>query len=225
MARLLAVVREPVLGNQIRAAATEAGLEPWIVEAFEAFETHTGDVWDFWVVDLHLPDLPEATWLQEFAYIPPVVVLAGYAQSEKIARWLRAGAHAFCPKPLHKDLFLVSLELARRTHQVQTLYRQVAITLAHHVNNLLTLPLGMGRSFWKRWEAGEWVDEEEWEGYFVRVMKNLEKIHAVIRALLEVEAIEPTTYWGREQMLNLEQRLQKTFEEIDARWRQHESSS
>ena len=223
MPRLLAAVREPVLGEQIRAAATETGLEVRVVEDFPTFEAHTGEVWDFWVVDLHLPDLPDAEWLEGFAYLPPAVVLAGYTQSERAARWLRAGAHAFCPKPLQKDLFQVSLEMARRTHQVQTLYRRMAITLAHHVNNLLTLPLGMGRSFWKRWEAGESVDEAEWEGYFVRVMKNLEKIHAVIRTLLEVEEMEPTTYWGREQMLNLEQRLQKTFEEIDAKWRRYET--
>lgn len=223
MPRLLAAVREPVLGDQIRTAASHAGIEAEIVQDFRTFEEQAPGGWDYWVLDLHLPDLPEPDWLQGHAFVPPCVVLAGYAQSQKIARWLRAGAHAFCPKPLQEDLFLVSLELARRTQQVQTLYRQMAITLAHHVNNLLTLPLGMGRSFWKRWEAGEAVDETEWEAYFVRVMKNLEKIHAVIRTLLEVEEMEPTTYWEREQMLNLENRLQKTFEEIDARWKRYES--
>ncbi len=214
---VLAAVREPVAGEQVR-AFLEGYAPVEVVYSFQDFQKRLGQPWDFWVLDLHLNDLPQPGWLERQMYRPPTVVLAGFAQGARVAAWLRAGAHGFCPKPLDRDLLRVTLEMAWKGQQAQTLYRKVAIALAHHINNLLTLPLGMGKSFWRRWEAGEVVDEEEWEAYFIRVMKNLEKIHAVIRTMLELEEADSTAYWGAEQMLDLERHLEETFRKIDEKW-------
>lgn len=217
----VAAVREPVIGEQVQ-AFLEGYATFEVFYSFKDFQDHAEKPYDFWVIDLHLPDLPDPSWLKNQRYIPVTLILAGFTQRKRIAGWLQAGAHGFCPKPLDRDLLAVSLQVAQQRYQAQTLYRQVAITLAHHINNLLTIPLGMGKSFWKRWEAGEAVDEEEWEAYFIRVMKNLEKIHAVIRMMLRLEEEEAETvvYWEKERMLNLEQHLEEVFREIDAKWEQ-----
>ncbi len=193
-------------GHQVREAATYPDLLALLKE--------TPDVL---MVAARLPDMPERPELPD--YKGPLILLVGYATASHARAWLHLNVQALIPKPPDPELVHWALDRAVRTHEAASgSLLPVVTALAHHINNLLTAPYGVGKSLMTRQREGEVLTEEELDTYFRKLLTSLEKIRAVVEVLKHLQDIKLVEYVEGEPMVDLERELEATFREIEQKW-------
>jgi CheY-like chemotaxis protein len=193
-------------GHQVREAASYPDLQALLSE--------TPDVL---LVAARLPAMPSRPELPN--YTGPVILLVGYATASHARAWLHLNVHALIPKPLDRELVRWALARATRPPEgTSGSLLPVVTALAHHINNLLTAPYGVGKSLMTRQREGEVLSEEELDTYFRKLLTNLEKIRAVVEVLKHLQDIKLVEYVEGEPMVDLERELETTFREIEQKW-------
>ncbi|HNP86880.1 MAG: response regulator [Chloroflexi bacterium SZAS-1] len=131
-------------GYRVRTAAD-------ISTALAALEQRPADIILTDLLLEHQPDYTLMHWSKAQVSPPPVLVMTAYASLEYAIEALKQGAYDFLIKPmtppeleaaLSRAGMAVSLRQARERHKHLQHIAEVALTLAHEINNPLAIILG-----------------------------------------------------------------------------------
>jgi DNA-binding response OmpR family regulator len=164
---------------------------------------------DIILTDLMLPDQPGydlMRWSQEHPPAPPVLVMTAYASLESAIEALKQGAYDFLLKPitppelaaaLSRASVAVSLQRSRDRAEHLRHIAEVALTLAHEINNPLAVIMGELQ-----------LQLEEASGPIDRTALDisLEAAHRIADVVRKISALQEVTYqdYAGLRMLDLE---------------------
>jgi DNA-binding response OmpR family regulator len=164
---------------------------------------------DIILTDLMLPDQPGydlMRWSQQRQPSPPVLVMTAYASLESAIEALKQGAYDFLLKPITPPELAaaltrasVAVELQRSRARAEHLRHiaEVAMTLAHEINNPLAVI--MGELQLQLEEAGRPIDRAALD-------ISLEAAHRIADVVRKISALREVTYqdYAGLRMLDLE---------------------
>lgn len=208
--------REAVTRQNLRAWLEEDGHRVREAETYAALCSLLQDPPDVVMVAARLPGMPSRPDLP--GYTGPVILLVGYATASHARTWLHLNVQALLPKPPDPHLLRWALAHVQQVGGQTAGLLPVVTALAHHINNLLTAPYGVGKSLMTRQQEGEVLTEKELDTYFRKLLTNLEKIRAVVEVLKHLQELRLVEYVEGEPMVDLERELDATFREIEQKW-------
>jgi DNA-binding response OmpR family regulator len=166
---------------------------------------------DIIVTDLLLPDQPSyhlMQWAQTRHPAPPVLVMTAYASLESAIESLKLGAYDFLLKPitpheleaaLARAGVAVSLQRARNRAEHLRHIAEVALTLAHEINNPLAVI--MGELQLQIEDLGQPVERATLEA----CLASVQRIADVVRKISALQEVAYQEYNGM-RMIDLEGR-------------------
>jgi DNA-binding response OmpR family regulator len=164
---------------------------------------------DIILTDLMLPDQPGydlMRWSQQRQPAPPVLVMTAYASLESAIEALKQGAYDFLLKPITPPELAaalsrasVAVELQRSRARAEHLRHiaEVALTLAHEINNPLAVI--MGELQLQLEEAGRPIDRAALD-------ISIEAAHRIADVVRKISALREVSYqdYAGLRMLDLE---------------------